>query len=59
MCVAVQRTQLWMQENLEIKSQRQKIMKKKLRCKQEISIKQPTGFKRTGIEIKCLFLFAM
>jgi hypothetical protein len=41
MCVAVQRTQLWMQEDLEIKSQRQKTMKKKLRCKQEISLEQP------------------
>jgi hypothetical protein len=28
LCIAVQRTQLWMQENLEIKSQRLKIMKK-------------------------------
>jgi hypothetical protein len=29
MCVVVQRTQLWMQEDLEIKSQRQRTMKKK------------------------------
>jgi hypothetical protein len=42
MRVAVQKTQLWIQENLEIKSQRQKTMKKKLRCQQEMSLKQPT-----------------
>jgi hypothetical protein len=39
MRVAVQKTQLWIQENLEIKSQRQK---KKLRCQQGIPLKQPT-----------------
>jgi hypothetical protein len=34
-------------------------MKKKLRCKQEILLKQPAEFMRKGIEIRCLFLSAM
>ena len=59
MCVAFQRTQLWMQENLENKIAETKNNKKKLRCQQEISRKQPAEFMRTGIEIRCLFLSAM
>jgi hypothetical protein len=59
MCVAFQRTQLWMQENLENKIAETKNNKKKLRCQQEISLKQPAEFMRKGIEIRCLFLSAM